>query len=374
MVAFAVLLPMGCGGEPGAAPLASRGGALQWEVRGAGRWVPDHPGVGVVSDVMAVDRDIYILDDMSGVVHAFALDGTFLRTLGRAGSGPGEIRRMSGARLAPGPPDSLVVMDYGNGRVHVFPRDVGVPRTIVPDGGVDLESVWIADGVSGFHEVDAGVSGSGFVLRRSEQGAVEDTLVHIAGWAARPLGTQPRPLAPLYPPRVHWTRDAEGTLALGMDRGESVYRLRGTRAAGTFEHGLRARPLTVEDRRALRDAWERRLALGDIPLGFARRIEVSFPEEMPRYAGLLSATGDTLLVQLPSVASDVDPEDLAGGVLAWMGGAEWVVFVGGRLRAGFSLPERVRGIRYADGVLTGLRRAESGDTEFVHYELRGGKP
>lgn len=65
-------------------------------------------------------------------VRVYAPDGTYLRTLGRAGQGQGEFRQPAQIHVAPG--DTLRVWDLGNLRINWFDPDGGFVR----DRSIDL--------------------------------------------------------------------------------------------------------------------------------------------------------------------------------------------------------------------------------------------
>lgn len=71
---------------------------------------------GRVSRVLAdVAGRIYVADALAHEIRVFGPDGTYLRTLGRQGGGPGEIGGLQGMEwLAP---DTMLVMDHGNARL-----------------------------------------------------------------------------------------------------------------------------------------------------------------------------------------------------------------------------------------------------------------
>ncbi len=71
-------------------------------------------------DAIAIGPDgtVYVLDRQLPSLRAYAADGTFLRDIGRFGSGPGEYRRPDGiTTLRDG---RLLVRDPGNGRISLF--------------------------------------------------------------------------------------------------------------------------------------------------------------------------------------------------------------------------------------------------------------
>jgi len=74
---------------------------------------------GRVADI-ALDRGgrVYVLDGMTAEIRVFASDGSYIRTIGGRGHGPGEFELATGMRLDPR--DRLWVLNQGNQRYSVF--------------------------------------------------------------------------------------------------------------------------------------------------------------------------------------------------------------------------------------------------------------
>jgi len=76
-------------------------------------------GFGDIADLLvdATGR-MYVLDGQSQDVRVFDSAGTFVRTIGRRGSGPGEFQRAVALRWGPG--EQLWVVDFNNLRYSIF--------------------------------------------------------------------------------------------------------------------------------------------------------------------------------------------------------------------------------------------------------------
>ena len=68
------------------------------------------------------DHDVYVLDRQARHVRVYDSDGTYLRTLGRDGEGPGEFKVPIGVAVSNG---RLLVRDPANGRVQLFGLETG---------------------------------------------------------------------------------------------------------------------------------------------------------------------------------------------------------------------------------------------------------
>jgi hypothetical protein len=103
-------------------------------------------GFGAIAAVTADAHDnIYVLEQQAQEIRVFAPDGTYLRTIGSSGAGPGELRRPVGVAIdAQG---RVWVPNTGNARYEVF-DSLGVPiaqhqralATVYPfQGGFDAQ-------------------------------------------------------------------------------------------------------------------------------------------------------------------------------------------------------------------------------------------
>lgn len=78
--------------------------------------------LGEVRDLLVDEENrIYVLESQAQEIRVFGPDGSWLRTIGRRGEGPGELK--NAAAIGWGPDGQLRVIDFGNGRISVFDRD-----------------------------------------------------------------------------------------------------------------------------------------------------------------------------------------------------------------------------------------------------------
>lgn len=88
---------------------------------------------GVSGAVLLGDGRVAVADGAQRIL-LFSQEGALLRTIGRAGDGPGEFRRIS--RLSRAAGDTLVAWDIGNYRLSFLTAEAGfvrsVPTTVMP--------------------------------------------------------------------------------------------------------------------------------------------------------------------------------------------------------------------------------------------------
>jgi hypothetical protein len=93
----------------------------------------------IISLAVGQDGTLYVVDGQVPDLRAYSPDGKYLRTIGRPGEGPGEIKRPDGGLqvLSDG---RLVVRDPGNARLQVYSPD-GEPLATWPHrGGLQTSS------------------------------------------------------------------------------------------------------------------------------------------------------------------------------------------------------------------------------------------
>lgn len=150
---------------------------------------PIHEFFGATDATRLSDGTLVVADDGTDEIRLFTPAGVHLMTLGRAGDGPGEFRRLSQVMALPG--DSILAYDYWQTRITVFS----------PEG--DMSRIWHVEGAyrprpllplerSGFvgqsmdftgfrEEVGLHRMSSPIVLVGAD-GAVTDTLTTIRGY------------------------------------------------------------------------------------------------------------------------------------------------------------------------------------------------
>jgi hypothetical protein len=96
---------------------------------------PDGPGMVSEPSLLAVRSDgVFVLVDQTDRdrMKFFAPDGSYLRSLGRGGQGPGEFGTINALNVLPG--DHVEVYDLGNGRFTLVGPDFVVGRISPPVG------------------------------------------------------------------------------------------------------------------------------------------------------------------------------------------------------------------------------------------------
>ncbi len=135
----------------------------QWRLGGADE---EDVLLGVVSQVIADEGRVYLLDYQLSQVHVVEPDGSYVTSLSREGEGPGEVRQPLDLLITPD--DNLALMQSFPGKLVKIDRQ-GMPQGSITFGGTDptqggvvalTEAVAIEDGyVIAGTEIETGPAG-----------------------------------------------------------------------------------------------------------------------------------------------------------------------------------------------------------------------
>ncbi len=292
------------------------------------------PG-GVAGDA---HNGLFVLDGAGRRVLGYDAAGEPTGVWGREGGGPGEMTAPSG--LSVGPADSLWVVDRGNRRVTLFPRD--------PEGATsEISLTDESSGLGGKLAIGPdGVFGVAMIFSFSPGEEVEyppRRLIHLQrdGEIADTVWTAPPPsfdrveltsgdgMAVIltqrtFSSRFHWERFSDGSFAVAQETEYAFSILNGDGSARLHvRRDPPARLTTEEDRQRARD--EARADADESTSPFVRnsideRIEkMTFAGSIPRITGLAVDGNDRLWVgvseQLPGETERIDVYRLDGTLL-----------------------------------------------------------
>jgi hypothetical protein len=292
------------------------------------------PG-GVAGDA---HNALFVLDGAGRRVLGYDAGGEPIGVWGREGGGPGEMTEPSG--LAVGPADSLWVVDRGNRRVTLFPRD---PEGTTSEISLTDES----SGLGGELAVGpAGVFGVAMIFSFSPGEEIEyppRRLIHLQRdgeivdtvWIAPPPDFDRVELTSgdgvavmlsqrMFSPGFHWERFSDGSFAVAQETEYAFSILNGDGSERLHvRRGPPARVTTEDDRQRARD--EARADADESTSPFVRnsideRIEkMTFAESIPRITGLAVDGSDRLWVgvseQFPGETERIDVYQLDGTLL-----------------------------------------------------------
>lgn len=354
-------------------------GSSKWRVEetlriGTTEGDPNYQFGAIASLDVGEDGTIYVLDQQAQQVRAYDANGVYIRTIGRPGSGPGELSQAAAAVLV-GRGDTLYVADGMNQRVNLYlpdgtpagsfplPMNAGlaVRWAHLPGGRFAHESRPIPMAIPG----QQATSSAHVVLVRGPDGAVLDTLLRLPeGKTFQFQGGNAQ--IRLFEPEPVWDVWPDGSSASGVS---TDYRIEIRGPDGRLERIVKRRfervPVTESDQQAIRQAMDKLFEQQGVPAMIRQQLvqAIDFADHYPAFYTIVAGPEWTLWVQLGQTAADV----AAAGTLNVqdLGAPEWDVFdANGRYLGVVRFPERFRAIRFVGNDVYGVWRDEF-DVEHV---------
>ncbi|MEJ2481753.1 MAG: hypothetical protein P8049_01130 [Gemmatimonadota bacterium] len=292
-------------------------------------------GIGITSDGRIV------VSDMQGQhVKVFAADGTYERTFGEAGSGPGQFGQQAGPVLV-GRGDTILVPDIQNQRVARMTADgddLGTFR-VGFEAGVPIRWEMRADGalVTQLRKLNLpNTPGEpdtlDAIVSRGYDGVIADTIFMVpAGKTFSFAGGQPE--FHFFSPEPIWALLPDGGIVLGTND-EYRFVFYGPDGAPTRIVSIPSEPdmVTEEDREIFVSTLESLWGQAGVPPQGIEQLKsgISFEDRFPAFTQALIGPDGTLWVQKIRALSEMSAEEKESfNPLQNIGSAEWDVFDSG---------------------------------------------
>lgn len=329
------------------------------------------------------DGRILVMDGQAQRLQVYGPDGTYRRTIGGPGSGPGEFSPgVNGVFVGRG--DTILVTDMGNQRVVLVPPDGeptsfpmrmedGIPFRFELSGAGELV---VQRRSMGFGDAAADASPNDLIATLTYDGAVTDTLLTPKRGGTFEMSDQ-GPRFRFFSPEPRWTMLGGGQLAYASN---DAYRVSvfgedgAVRRIITFPHEPRA--VTERDQEAVRQLMRRQMEESGAPPQMVDQMlgAVSFAESWPAFTQLRGGPGGTLWVQRVRYLDQLTDEERE----TWnpqldQGSPEWDVFEqDGRYGGVVTLPTRFTPMTIRDDRIYGVYRDDF-DVQHVRVlDLRSG--
>jgi len=246
------------------------------------------------------EGNIYVLDSGNHRVQVFDRNGKYLRTIGRKGEGPGEIKMAF--KMSMGPDGKLYLLDIGNFRITIFNRDgeyvgdfkpkKGFPNDIsVDDQGEVFLSSDMRDkagkgiiNISRYDQKGEALLSYGNFKKREFQWITIGSKSGVPTLLAIPTG---------YEPETVWTIDPKGNLYVGYgDKYEISFYSREGKLKRRFGRKWTPMKIAREEKRAVLDGLE------NVPSQVKKQI--IFPDFKPAFDDMIVDEEGNLWVSIPS--------------------------------------------------------------------------
>ena len=314
------------------------------------------------------DGRIAVFDQQAQHFRVFGPDGTYLSTVGRPGSGPGEFALGAGPLLVI-PGDTVIVPDVTNQRVNRYGPD-GEPIDSYPlDFRKGLPLAWVVreDGVivnqiRPLNLPDTEVlDPNDAIVARASDGAIVDTLLVLESGGSLNLTGQGQQRL-IFAPEPLWTLSGD-RVVYGVT---SEYRLFQFGTDATLERVFTApfeeRSVSESDQQMLRDAIGG--FLSDLGLDQAQ-IEASqqaigFAETYPAFGLVRGGPDGTIWVQHIRTPDEMTEEELESfNLQLGFGSTTWDVFgADGRLLGSIEMPRGFQPLNFEGDRILGIWRDE----------------
>ncbi len=330
--------------------------------------------------VVGLDLDaagnVYVADQQASMVRVFSPEGSFIRTIGSPGQGPGEIGAALAAVFVVG--DEVWAADVANQRVNRYSLEGEVHASIPLDFTQGAPFRW--DEIAGDRVLvqtrniaalgtGQAAGGDPIVFFGEEIG---DTLIVLPeGMSMTIVGGVPQ--FRFFEAEPVWDASNDGRLTSAVNSG---YRVEIRGADGTLERVVTRpfvpRPVQESDQQVMLDGIRQLLSDQGAPPQAVELImgQATFADHYPAFAQVLAGPAETLWMQRL-----VTPQDMAEtGTfdLQNFGSDDWDVFdAEGRYLGVMSMPDRFTPLRVTDDAFWGVQRDELDVPSVVRYRLNG---
>jgi len=336
---------------------------------------PDYQFGMLAGIAVASDGRIIAADLQGQHVKVFSPTGAYERTIGKPGSGPGELGLGISAVIV-GQSDTLFVVDGGNQRVNIYLLDgtfVGSSRIDIQQG-LPLRWEGAKDGriVSQVRRVQfpgqpAPTDSSDVIVVRGADGSISDTLLKVPSGKTFQLGG-PRPEVKLFSSEPAWALYGSGVM-YGIN---DAYRFGIYAPGGALERVITKpfapQPVSEGDQQAMMEAFERlwkQFGLNQQRVAQAKQT-IKFADRYPAYLQLLEGVNGSIWVQGVQSASNLPPElKESYNPQLDLGSRSWDVFdADGRYLGVVNMPVRFQPVRFVGNDIYGIQRDDL-DVQYV---------
>lgn len=318
---------------------------------------------GRITDIaVAPDGSIYVLDGVAADVRVFDRTGTYVRTIGRRGAGPGELSRVA-AGVFITTDGRFAVPDMGNSRINWFALDGEVLASVPVSYASGFPVRWDDDG-SGEVVVQRRAMGNNQnavletgepLVRIGRDGEEEELVLLPLPKTVRMEGAAPR--FTLFETEPSWDLGPSGTLRTAMTQ---EYRIALRDRDGVLQSIISKTAMqdevTAGDiahyKELMGEALTRRGTDPPAVTRFLSRLE--FGTTFPAFNQIMEGPEGTTLVQRVQTVSEMTSVDLSEEQSRRLGATSWDVFdASGRYLGAFDLPERFRPLVWRDDAVYG---------------------
>lgn len=323
------------------------------------------------------DGTIYAMDVQVPEVKAYDAQGTYLRTIGGPGGGPGELGRGT-TFVYVDPEGGLVIPDMGNQRVNRYSAD-GEPTGSFPiqlQGGVP--TIWVLDHQGRLMAQLRGLNVPGMaaleegdpIVVYDTTGAVVDTVAILPKGQTLAGTTEEQLSMVIFAPEPLWDLAPDGSIFYAMN---DQFRILVNDPQGNLvrliKKDVERKPVEERDQEAIRRALREQMGqFGAQPAQIDQFMQgVGFAEFYPAFGQMFIGPEETIWAQRIRTARDM--AEAAGEEVEFnaqaIGSPEWEVFdAEGRFLGVVTMPDRFRPVNVEGDQIYGIWMDEL-DVQYV---------
>lgn len=336
----------------------------------------DAPVESQFGQVVSIDVDaegrIYVADQQAADIRVFDADGSWLRTIGRPGSGPGELGQGVAGVFVDA--DGVHVPDMANFRISTFAPDGTFLSSTPVDltRGIPIRWDRHPDGriVAQLRSAGQGV-GDGLAGDEIRAIGEDEAILRLPRGESFEISESGLPQFSLFEPEPVWDLGETGRFVTGVN---SDYRIRVLDSAGEpvriISKPFERRPVTEGQQRVILDAFGELLVDQGVPPGALDQFlaGVRFAEYFPAFAQVVIAADGAIWVQNLKSADDIREDEEFD--IQDFGSDDWDVFdPEGRYLGRLTMPTKFQPIAFRGDVVYGVQRDELDVQSVVRYRI-----
>lgn len=326
---------------------------------------PDYQFGNIVGVVADDEGNFYVGDQQAREVKVYDSTGTYLRTIGRPGEGPGEFGVGMAQMTIVG--DTLMVFDQATQRVNRFDLQ-GEPLEAVSTpfaGSAPVLLQFTSDGrvyqqLRRFLNPQQGPAGGidslDVIVKRNRDGSTGDTLMILQGgqtFSAQGIK--------IFSPEPVWAILDDNSVVAGRnDNYELTIHSSDGAPTDVFRRDVGAREVTDSDKETLLNALIGFMEDQGIPPQALQQIRgsLSFADQYPMFVQILSGPSGSMWLRRPRIVSEMDPAALESfNILQDIGSPNWDVFDrDGKFLGVVEFPDRFTLLNFEDSHALGVWR------------------
>lgn len=327
------------------------------------------------SIAVASNGRIIVLDAQGRHLKVFTPDGTYERTIGSPGGGPGEVGAGASAVLiAPG--DTIVLSDVGNQRVNLYLLDGTFVRSAPLSFAEGIPFRWesLSDGriVAQFRRLafpgsTAPPDSMDALVVWNLDGPLGDTLMRVpSGKTLSFAGGAPQ--VTVFSPEPSWALLGDKILYGVNDNYRIGVYAPGGQLERVIEKPYERASVTEDDKQTYKDLIARTAAAQGAPPQAVQQFlsTLRFEEHYPAYAQMFAGPDGSVLVQGVRSPASLSPEERENFNPQYdLASPDWDVFdTEGRYLGVIRMPLRFQPVTFVGSTIYGIRRDEL-DVQYV---------